>query len=102
MFHRDADPSQMVDAKDTSSPKTDKHFADNNQKGKVMYIQQPKDMYSACFGGLMGTRAQYLGAAGVVIDGQFRDVLEIQEMHLPVRTESPPSSSPSASDFPND
>lgn len=74
----------MVDANDTSSPKSSKHFADNNQPGKVMYIQQPKDKYSACFGGLMGTRAKYLGAAGVVIDGRFRDVLEMQEMGFPV------------------
>ena len=49
-----------------------------------MYIQQPKDMYSACFGGLMGTRAMTLGAAGIVIDGRFRDILEMQEMGLPV------------------
>ena len=65
----------MVNAKDTSSPSPNKHFADNNQAGKVMYIQQPKDMYSACFGGLMGTRAMTLGAAGIVIDGRFRDIL---------------------------
>lgn len=75
----------MVDAADTTSPKTSTHFADNNQSGKVMYIQQPKNMYSACFGGLMGTRATVLGAAGVVIDGRFRDLLEMQEMKLPVR-----------------
>jgi len=74
----------MVNAKDTSSPKSDKHFADNNQPDKIMFIQQPKDMYSACFGGLMGTRAMYLGAAGVVIDGRFRDIAEMQEMGLPV------------------
>lgn len=75
----------MVNANDSSSPKPSKHFADNNQPGKIMYIQQPKDMYSACFGGLMGTRAKYLGAAGIVIDGKFRDILEMQEMKLPVR-----------------
>lgn len=32
----------------------------------------------------MGTRAKYLGAAGVVVDGRFRDVLELQEMCFPV------------------
>ncbi|KUJ12404.1 RraA-like protein [Mollisia scopiformis] len=51
---------------------------------KIMYIQQPKDMYSACFGGLMGLRSKTLGAAGVVVDGRFRDVQEIQELGLPL------------------
>lgn len=74
----------MVDAKDQSSPKSPIHFADANESGKIMYIQQPKDMYSACFGGLMGLRSKTLGAAGIVVDGRFRDVQEIQELGLPV------------------
>lgn len=37
----------------------------------------------------MATRAKYLGAAGVIIDGRFRDVQEIQEMGLPVLTYGP-------------
>lgn len=74
----------MVNARDTTSPKSPIHFADANEAGKIMYIQQPADMYSACFGGLMATRSKHLGAAGVVIDGRFRDVLEIQELGLPV------------------
>lgn len=39
----------------------------------------------------MGTRAMYLGAAGVVIDGRFRDITEMQEMGLPVSQHSPVS-----------
>lgn len=78
----------MVDAKDASAPSTDKHFADANEANKIMYIQQPKDMYSACFGGLMATRASKLGAAGIVLDGRFRDVREIQQLGLPVRIPS--------------
>ncbi|KAJ9630845.1 hypothetical protein H2203_001370 [Taxawa tesnikishii (nom. ined.)] len=74
----------MVNARDTTSPKSPIHFADANEAGKIMYIQQPADMYSACFGGLMATRSKHLGAAGVVIDGRFRDVLEIQELGLPL------------------
>lgn len=74
----------MVNAEDESAPKSAKHFADANEAGKIMYIQQPKDMYSACFGGLMAIRASKIGTAGVVIDGRFRDVLEIQELGLPV------------------
>lgn len=75
---------KMVDAKDTSAPKTSQHFADSAEPDKIMYIQQPKDMYSACFGGLMGTRLKKIGAAGVVIDGRFRDIEEIQGLGLPV------------------
>jgi len=33
----------------------------------------------------MATRAKTVGAAGVVIDGRFRDVAEIQAIGLPVR-----------------
>lgn len=74
----------MVNQKDTSNPKPLGHFADANESGKIMYIQQPKDVYSACFGGLMASRSQILGAAGVVIDGSFRDISDIQQLGLPV------------------
>jgi regulator of RNase E activity RraA len=32
----------------------------------------------------MSTRAKYLGAQGVVIDGNFRDINEHREMRFPV------------------
>lgn len=75
---------QMVPASDTTSPRPDIHFADGAEKDSVVFISQPKGMYSACWGGLMSTRAQYLGAKGVVIDGCFRDVGEHREMGFPV------------------
>ncbi|KAK9470939.1 ribonuclease E inhibitor RraA/Dimethylmenaquinone methyltransferase [Dipodascopsis tothii] len=75
---------KMVAADDTVAPKTAKHFCDFNEDGKIMYISQPKGMYSACWGGLMTTRARYLGTLGVVVDGRFRDVLEHREMGFPV------------------
>ncbi len=34
----------------------------------------------------MAARAQALGVAGVVVDGRFRDIGEIREMGLPVRS----------------
>lgn len=49
-----------------------------------MYIQQPKGMYSACWGGLMSTRAQKLGSLGTMIDGRMRDTAEHVEMGYPV------------------
>ncbi|TDZ47424.1 4-hydroxy-4-methyl-2-oxoglutarate aldolase [Colletotrichum trifolii] len=75
---------QMVEVSDTSAPKLDRHFVDHNEDGGVMYIQQPKGLRSACWGGLMSTRAKYLGARGVVIDGRMRDVGEHNEMGFPV------------------
>ncbi|TDZ13461.1 4-hydroxy-4-methyl-2-oxoglutarate aldolase [Colletotrichum spinosum] len=75
---------QMVEVSDTSAPKLDRHFVDHNEDGGVMYIQQPKGLPSACWGGLMSTRAKYLGARGVVIDGRMRDVGEHNEMGFPV------------------
>lgn len=76
---------RMVAASDTSAPKPDKHFADGIEKGSVVFISQPKGLYSACWGGLMSSRAKHLGALGVVIDGNFRDVNEHRGMEFPVR-----------------
>ncbi|KAI5927878.1 ribonuclease E inhibitor RraA/Dimethylmenaquinone methyltransferase [Camillea tinctor] len=75
---------KMVDAAADSAPSPPRHFADYNEKGKVMYVQQPPGMYSACWGGLMSTRASIVGAAGVVIDGRTRDLNEHRELGFPV------------------
>lgn len=75
---------QMVEASNTSAPKLEKHFVDHNEEGSIMYIQQPKGLPSACWGGLMSTRAKFLGAQAVMIDGRMRDVNEHREMGFPV------------------
>lgn len=49
-----------------------------------MYIQQPKGLPSACWGGLMSTRAQKLGSLGTIIDGRMRDMQEHIDMKYPV------------------
>ncbi|KAM0415719.1 hypothetical protein ACHAPT_013335 [Fusarium lateritium] len=69
---------------DTEAPKPEKHFADCNEPGKIMYIQQPKGLYSACWGGLMSTRASALRAGGAVVDGRIRDINEHRELGFPV------------------
>jgi len=74
----------MVEAHDNINPKPDKHFADANEANKVMYIHQPPGLPSACFGNLMAARAKHMHAAGVVINGRFRDVQAIQGIGLPV------------------
>jgi len=75
---------QMVDAKDTTSPKSPIHFADGISKDSVVFISQPKGLYSACWGGLMSTRAKKLGAKGVIIDGNFRDINEHRDLDFPL------------------
>lgn len=75
---------RMVHANDTTSPKPPHHFVDGVTKDCVVFVSQPKGLYSACWGGLMSTRAKYLGGQGVVIDGNFRDINEHRSMDFPV------------------
>lgn len=80
---------QMVEMSDTSAPELETHFVDHLQEGHVMYIHQPKGLPSACWGGLMSTRAKWLGAEAVVINGRMRDVNEHVEFGFPVWHISP-------------
>ncbi|KAM0418746.1 hypothetical protein ACHAPT_012344 [Fusarium lateritium] len=75
---------KMVEASNTTAPSPTRHFADCNIPNGIMYIQQPKGLYSACWGGLMSTRAKHMGAAGVIVDGRVRDIAEHQEIEFPV------------------
>ncbi|KAI1634717.1 ribonuclease E inhibitor RraA/Dimethylmenaquinone methyltransferase [Biscogniauxia mediterranea] len=75
---------KMVEADDPAAPSPPRHFADYSEQGKVVYVQQPRGMYSACWGGLMSTRASAAGAAGVVVDGRTRDLNEHRELGFPV------------------
>ncbi|KAF2160904.1 hypothetical protein M409DRAFT_70191 [Zasmidium cellare ATCC 36951] len=74
----------MVDAADKSSPTPSSHFVDNIPDGSVVMISQPRSLFTACWGGLMATRAQKLGAKGIVIDGNFRDINEHRELGMPM------------------
>jgi len=76
--------TQMVPTTSTAAPTPPTHFADSNAPGKIMFISQPPSLPSACFGGLMAARAKVLGAAGVVVNGRFRDIGEIRGLGLPV------------------
>ncbi|KAH8889005.1 RraA-like protein [Thozetella sp. PMI_491] len=75
---------KMVETSDRSSPSLSKHFVDHNQAGSIMYIQQPKGVKSACWGGLMSTRAKYLQAEAAIIDGRMRDINEHNEIGFPI------------------
>lgn len=71
---------RMVPADDSTSPRPSKHFADAIPPRSVVFVSQPKGYISACWGGLMSTRAQKAGAAGIVIDGRFRDINEHRDL----------------------
>lgn len=73
---------RMVPADDKISLKPPKHFADAIPPRSVVFVSQPKGYISACWGGLMSTRAQKAGAAGVVIDGRFRDINEHRDLGM--------------------
>jgi len=75
---------RMVDAKDNTSPRSPIHFADGIKKDSVVFVSQPANMHTACWGGLMSTRAKFLGAKGVIIDGNFRDINEHRDLGFPV------------------
>lgn len=76
----------MVDANDKSSPTPSSHFVDSIPEDSVVFISQPRHFFTACWGGLMATRARKLGAKGIVIDGNFRDINEHRELEMPVCT----------------
>lgn len=73
---------RIVHASDKTSPTPPNHFVDSIPSGSVVFISQPKGVISACWGGLMTTRAKHLGAVGVVIDGRFRDLNEQREIGM--------------------
>lgn len=58
--------------------------ADSVRPGTILFLSQPSGLYNACFGGIMATRIQKLGARGVVIDGRLRDIEYIRSLGLPV------------------
>ncbi|KAK3055242.1 hypothetical protein LTR09_003795 [Extremus antarcticus] len=67
-----------------NEPKPSGHYIDSVPAGTVVFISAPPRMINACYGGLMSTRAQYLGAVGTVIDGRLRDLQEHRDLGYPV------------------
>lgn len=57
---------------------------DEVQAGDVLVINAQGDVNRAVFGGLLGAGCIARGVAGVVIDGAVRDVLEFEELGLPL------------------
>ena len=55
----------------------------DNLKPNEVYICTGSSPTYALWGGLMSVRAQYLGAAGTVLDGYARDIKEIRHLRYP-------------------
>lgn len=68
---------------DDPAPKHAKHYIDSVPAGAVLFIASPRTP-NAVFGGLMATRAQFLGSVGAVIDGRLRDLQEHRDLGFPV------------------
>ncbi|KAK3945476.1 ribonuclease E inhibitor RraA/Dimethylmenaquinone methyltransferase [Diplogelasinospora grovesii] len=65
-------------------PKYSTHYIDDVPSGAVVFVSCPPKMPNAVYGGLMSTRAKYLGAVGSVIDGRFRDLQEQRDLEYPI------------------
>jgi len=57
---------------------------DMAEPGDVLVIDRSGDRRHACWGGMTTLAAKMRGLAGVIIDGCVTDLLEIEEMQLPV------------------
>jgi len=54
------------------------------KRGDVIVIDNGGRTDVSCWGGILGSAAKAKGIAGVVIDGAFRDLDELEEMSFPV------------------
>ncbi|KUI58989.1 hypothetical protein VP1G_06231 [Cytospora mali] len=64
-----------------------KPFVEYNEAGKIMVIETPDGQsgkYSACWGGIESLRAKIIGAQGVIVSGNMREVDDCREVGLPV------------------
>ncbi|KAI9595397.1 RraA-like protein [Syncephalis fuscata] len=74
-------PAHTVKAGGTGTGPT---FVDSANAGSIIVMSTPAGSINAVWGGLMSTRAKYLGVQGVIIDGCCRDVEESRAMGFPV------------------
>ncbi|KIW09770.1 hypothetical protein PV08_11870 [Exophiala spinifera] len=75
---------KFVPKSDKQAPSISGHYIDKVPANQVLFMSQPEPHLNAVFGGLMGLRAQALGAAGVVVDGMIRDLGEHRALGMPV------------------
>jgi regulator of RNase E activity RraA len=59
-------------------------WSDWAEKDTIAVISQPAGQSCAVVGGIMAARVKYLGAQGLVVDGRVRDLVALNETHLPI------------------
>ncbi|KAI9846266.1 MAG: hypothetical protein M1837_004255 [Sclerophora amabilis] len=59
------------------------HYADLTRPDTVVVMSQPPGQGNAVLGGIMAARIKALGAQGVVVHGQVRDLREIRSLDFP-------------------
>ncbi|KAL8850525.1 MAG: hypothetical protein Q9221_004573 [Calogaya cf. arnoldii] len=75
---------KYVPKSDETAVNFEGHYIDQVPPGSVVFISAPEGTVNALYGGLMSCRAQYLGAAGTVVDGRLRDLSEHRQLSYPV------------------
>ncbi|KAI8851396.1 RraA-like protein [Chytridium lagenaria] len=75
---------QFIPSTETLTPQAHSHHVDILPRDHVMVIAAPLTHPNAVWGGIMSARAKAVGAAGVIVDGRVRDILELRETGLPV------------------
>lgn len=91
-----AGPAYTVEYAPLSDPRpaVKNHYIDNVPPGAVILMATSQDcqlpyapyttLHNSLYGGLMSTRAKYLGAAGTVVLGLVRDIAEHTSLDYPV------------------
>ena len=62
------------------------HYVDVAPRDSVIVVETPEGSINAVWGGLLLTRARYLGCKGIVINGLCRDLNEQRANEFPVYT----------------
>ncbi|GAA5914109.1 hypothetical protein JCM8208_005144 [Rhodotorula glutinis] len=75
---------ELVDGRNTESPKLDGHFIDLAEPDSVLFISTPAHTKSASLGGLLATALHKKGVRGVVTSGRCRDLAELRDLDFPV------------------
>eukprot|EP00744_Colponema_vietnamica_P016155 GILI01022649.1.p1 GENE.GILI01022649.1~~GILI01022649.1.p1 ORF type:complete len:232 (+),score=55.80 GILI01022649.1:56-751(+) len=84
--HRTVGPAhtvQFVPSKGVAVKAPSSHHVDVATAGSVLVLSAPPSQYG-CWGGLMSRRAKKLGCAGVIVDGNCRDLEESRGLSFPV------------------
>ncbi|KAF2733464.1 DlpA domain-containing protein [Polyplosphaeria fusca] len=59
-------------------------FADYTEADTIVVISQPEGQTCAVVGGIMAARMKILGAQGIIVDGQVRDLVALNELEIPI------------------